>query len=199
MKPKRADLKALLVIAGLLCAPALFAAPQGKTQPKDNPEVPGLLKTLKEVTKDKKGRRDHEGQSILDQLTSLHPKLNKKQQRNVEKGVERVLLKARRKPDNVGLLLAAGEGLSKFGKAGASSLAKVANDKKFSKKEWLDFRAQMVRLLGRPAELAYKDQLIKFAVTHKDEQINGAAGYALGYYSKHPQKVRKEIAGRLIK
>jgi len=183
-----------LLLASLLTAPAIAQKPK---PPKDNPEVPTLLKTLSAVVKDRKGKRDEEGVRTLSTLTKLYPTLNKGQKADVVKGIGKVF-RARRKPEQVKLLLAAGEGLSKLGKPGADILAKQVDNRKFGKKDWLDFRAQLVRMLGRPAELKYKKMLVKLAVNDKDDLIRGAAGAALGNYAKHNEKVRKDIAKDLI-
>ncbi|GEM_PF-1429204 len=169
-----------------------------KAPVKDDPKIPALLKDLAGVVKERKGERDEEGIRLLDDLADRFPKLNPKQRKLVLKGVAKVL-SARRKPTKVGLLLAASEALSGFGEDGAKALAKVVKDRRFRDKEWMLFRAQVVRHLGKPASDAQVKLLLELALRDRFDQVRVAAGEALGHYAKKKEKLRKEIAGKLIK
>lgn len=191
-----------LLLAALLLTPALAVASlQGdkKVPPKDDPEVPGLIKSLTPIIRDRKATRDAEGVQILDKLSGLYPKLNDKQQKAVAKAVTSVF-KARREPDQVTLLLAAGESLSRFGADGADALVTVVDYRRWkNKREWQTFRAQIVRLIGRPAEKKYAKKLLDIALKDNSDQARAKAGEALGDYAKYDQKTRKPIVEKLVK
>ncbi|MAE76144.1 MAG: hypothetical protein CMJ85_04665 [Planctomycetes bacterium] len=188
----------------ILIAAAVASASlaQGKVPPpKDDAEVPELIKTLKKVVKTKKGVRDGEGQQILDKLSSRWKKLNAKQQKAVTKAIAGCF-KAKRKPDQVLLYRAAGEALSHFGRGGAKALAMVVEDRRFrNQKEWVVFRALMIRFLGRPAVTTDRipKLLMGLCVKDNDDQARAKAGEALGDYHKSKQEVRKGIVKALVK
>lgn len=198
MKRSMLLLSTVLLLGGL-CA-AAFSQGKKPTPVKDNPEIPGMLKDLSSIVRDRKGLRDADGEKILDKLSALYPKLNKKQRRSIVKAMSKVF-SAKRKVDEVNLLLAAGRSLAKFEEAGAKILSGLAEDKKrrWRKKDWLFLKAEMVRYLGRPAIVKYFDQLLDLATRDKYDIIRATAGEALGRYNKYDQKVRKRIAEKLIK
>jgi hypothetical protein len=200
-------LGAFMAICPLL--PSMAAAPdlgpstllqdKKKAPPKDDPAIPKSLKELEVIRKDKKGAQDAEGIGLINQMATRYPDLNKKQKKAVVKGLSQVF-KAKRTPAETRLLLAAGESLSKFGSEGAKELSKVCDDKRFGKKPWLQFRGRLVDFLGRPAEVGkIQKQLLDYTTRAPDDIIRANAGGTLRHYSKHGQKVRKEIASRLIK
>ena len=212
--PALAPVSALRLVPALLSPVPALLTPQGgkpasgkeagkkkddakKAPAKDDPEVLRLLKELKKVIK---GRADgdSEGARILDALADKYEALNAKQKKLVAKGVG-ACFKARRKPDQVVLLLSAGEVLSRFGENGAAILAKAAEDRRFKKKPWSTFRSQIVRNLGRPADKRYIRLLLDLALKDNDDQVRAKAGEALGYYAKFDQKQRKNIVGKLVK
>ncbi len=160
-------------------------------------EVAKLSKDLAAAVR-AKASRDGAGVAVLDKLSAMYPKLDDKLKKAVAKAVSRVF-RARRKPDEVVLLLAAGEALSRYGKPGANALAKVVENKKFRKRDWSAFRSQMVRLLGRPAEPKHIKLLIDIALKDNDDQARAKAGEALGDYAVFDQKVRKPIVDKLVK
>ncbi len=174
------------------------ASSKKKQPPKDNPEIPGLLKDLSKIAKDRKGRSDPKGIELLSKLTALFEKLNAKQQKLVAKGVGSVF-KAKRPAKSPDLLLAAGEAASRCGDAGAEVLVKAADNRAYKKKPWSLFRAQMIRLIGRPAVKKHAKFLLDIATRDPDDQARAAAGEALGSYSKYPQKLRKKIVDKLVK
>lgn len=161
-------------------------------------DVPEQLKALKDVARDRKGEKDAEGVDLINKLAAEYPKLDKKEQRDVAKGISDCF-KATREPTQVRLLLAAGEALSTMGEDGAKVLGKVCDDKRYGKKEWLEFRGQLVTFLGRPAEDKFSKQLVDYAVRDKDDLIRAMAGGTLKHYAGKDAKVRKEIAEKLIK
>ncbi len=198
---------ACLAVSPLL--PVVAAAPdlanvlllQGKKKapPKDDPAILKTLKELKSIRKDKKGSRDAEGVKLINELTKRYPSLNKKQQKAIAKGLGEVF-KAKRTPAETRLLITAGEALSKFEGEGAKVLAKLCDDRRFGKKEWLIFRGKLVSFLGRPAITgAIQKQLIDYCTRAPDDIIRANAGGTLRHYSKHDQKVRKEITKRIVK
>ena len=198
MKRATILLSSLVLLGGLIAAPVVQG---GKpTPPKDNPEVPGMLKDLKSIVKDKKGRRDADGERILDKLATLYPTLNTKQKKSIVKAMGKVF-SAKRKVTEVGLLLAAGRSLAEFEEAGAKVLSGLVEDKKrrWRKKEWLDLRAELLRYFGRPAIAKYAEQLLDLATRDKDDILRATAGESLGKYNKHDQKLRKRITEKLIK
>lgn len=187
------------LLATLALAISLPASPQGgkKAPAKDHPEVAGLIKSLATVVR-AKAARDGEGEQILDKLSSLYSSLNGKQQKLVVKAVNGVF-KAKRKPNEVTMLLSAGEALSRFGKPGAEGLAKAIKNRRWkNKKEWSAFRSQLVRLLGRPAEKKFSETLLDIALKDNDDQARAKAGEALGDYAKFSQKLRKRVVERLV-
>ena len=168
-----------------------------KTPPADDPKVAELLKALKKVVKGK-ATEDSEGARVLDELASKFDALNTKQQKAVADGVGDAF-GARRKSDEVVLYLSAGEALSRFGGLGASELAKVVDDRRFKKQDWSTMRAQLVRLLGRPADKRYVDLLLDIALKDNDDQARAKAGEALGNYARFDQGLRKDIFEKLVK
>jgi hypothetical protein len=180
-------------------APNPLSSQKVKTPPpKDNPQVIVLEKALKAIVADKKGRKDDEGVKILDKFTKLYPKLNKKQQKVVLKAASHVF-KARRKPQNPLLFFSGSEALGHFGGDGAKELAKLIQQKNFRHRDWTPLRVHLIKQLGKAADLSFVKLLLDLALRDKEDQVRGAAGEALGNYSKKKQKTRKLIVGKLIK
>ncbi|HHI79016.1 MAG TPA: HEAT repeat domain-containing protein [Planctomycetes bacterium] len=199
MRPNQGTQTLLLALLLGAAAPASLSSQKVKTPPpKDNPQVAVLEKSLKEIVADKKGRKDDEGVKILDNFTKLFPKLNKKQQGSLLKATAHVF-RARRTPQNALLFFAGSETLGHFGKEGAKELAKLVQNKTFRNRDWTPLRVHLIKQLGKAAETSYVKLLLDLALRDKEDQVRGAAGEALGNYSRKDQKLRKLIVGKLIK
>lgn len=198
------------LLIGVLSPLASLPAQDDKPDPSAKPtkeeirpdkEVAAKLDQLKEIANDKKFARDGEG---LDVITILVKKwqegLNDKDKKEVVKGIEGAMTKGKLRPaDKAQLYIGAATALGELGKDGAESLQSVFDDKRFpEKEEWVPFRAEVLKALGKTKDESRIKFLIKVARHHHEAQLEAAAGEALGNFEDCKEEVRKDIVSNLL-
>jgi ABC-type transporter Mla subunit MlaD len=176
---------------------AIAAGSPAAQEKADAPDVPALLKELREAQADRKGAKDTQARQVIDQLTAAYEKMDGKQKKDTTKGLKNVF-NIKRTPETAELLVAATEALSRMGADGARALEDVIENRTYKDKDWQTLRAQAVEALGKTADKdAVKSLLDLF--NDKFDKILAATGKALGNYGGASEQVRKQIVEEMVK
>lgn len=196
------------VLASLLALSPTTAQtpPAGGTPPApakgQDKEVADKLAALKEVVADKKFARDDEGVKLIDELLiKSKAGLEAKDQAAMVKGLDAVLSDGKlRPPDNTKLYIGAVQALGYCGAEGAKVLHDVYVDKRYpEKRDWVPFREQVLKNLGRTKDESQIKFLTNEAVRSPEAGLAAAATEALGNFDEAKEALRKEIVSELIK
>ena len=190
------------LLVSLLALTATLPAQGGAGAAPDKPdkEVAEKLKALKAVVADVKFEHDAEG---LDIITVLVQKwragLGEKDQKDIVKGLEDVLLKGKVRPaDRIQLYTGAAAALAETGAMGAESLKKGFDSERFGKSPYVPLREALLKSLGKTRNEKMVEFLIKIARNDPEAAFQAAAGEALGQFEASDQKIRKEIVDQLL-
>lgn len=190
----------LLLLGSVLIAQNPAPAP---TPPKGpDKEVAEKVAALKECILDKKCARDGEGVQIIDfllqklQAGTLEPK----DKATVVKVFGEVFTGGKLRPhDQTSLYAAAAMALGYCGTDGSKALKSAYVDKRFPEKpDWVPFREQLLKNLGRTKDESMVKFLCNEARRHPEPALQAAAGKALGNFKDSKESMRKEIVNELL-
>ncbi|MDP6930485.1 MAG: hypothetical protein QF412_12365 [Planctomycetota bacterium] len=165
-------------------------------------DVKEALKQFKDAVNDRKATKDQEAIGIIDSflMEKGYATFAKKEQSDVRKALSSALTstRVRREPEQKGVFVAAAVALGTMGKDGAKELVKAYKATKFKKKEWVSMRAVILKQVGKTKDVTQSKFLLDEATRAPEDPIMVAAGEALGGYQGEPQKIRKDLAKKLI-
>jgi hypothetical protein len=191
----------LLLLGGLLAAQNPAPAP---TPPKGpDKEVAEKIATLKECILDKKCARDAEGVNVVDFLLQKLQggTLEAKDKAAVVKVFGEVFTGGKVRPhDQTSLYAAAATALGYCGADGAKILkAAYGNKPRFPEKpDWVPFREQLLKYLGRTKDETMVKFLVNEACNNHEAALQKAAGEALGNFEGSKEAIRKEVVADLL-
>jgi hypothetical protein len=205
------QMRRFVLAFALALAPALAQTPPANQPPPakgPDKEVADKLAVLKDVVADKESKgdkkfaHDAEGVEAIDKLLiKSKAGLDAKDQAAIVKGLENVLTGGKlRPPDNTVLYVGAVVALGYCGVDGAKVLHDAYVNKRFpEKKEWVPFREQVLKNLGRTKDESQIKFLTNEALRSPEPALSAAAGEALGNFEESKEVLRKEIVSDLIK
>lgn len=182
-------------LAHLLAAATLGAQ---DPVPAPNPDLPRLLKELKDLVSDKKAALDFQAIGLIQVLAKDPEQRNPKDRDKVCKAIAEVFRTGKVRPADQDLLYReAADALTKFGEDGAKELRKICENKRFD--DLLPLRAHLLVCLGRTEDPDQVEFLADTATRAHQDELRAAAGEALGFYTSLADKPRREVVKQLLR
>ena len=190
----------LILMVGL-AAPGSLTAQEDTPKDRD-PIIEQALEQLEDAMKDRKAEEDGKAVNLLNTLKEKARKpLHPKDLKDMVKDVYKVFFAGPIRPAGKDQVYkAAAETLSTIGTEGAQVLMKVVEHGRFSNRDHIALKADLLEEIGKGGaeEPKIADYLLDVAVRSPEEQMMASAGKALGNYDKADIRVKREIVEKLI-
>jgi len=172
-----------------------------KKEPKKVKPNPQVKIELKELTRlaGRRGQEDAAAVEVIRKLVSLTAEGHRMDQTKTAATLGKILVYARRRPNDTVLFQACADALARLGEQGAKYLLKAIEHKKFDEKELLTFRCNMIRSLGKTEVVAVIKPLLDLMERDPHDKVNAAAVEALAAFAEAPLKDRKRIVEKVVK
>lgn len=194
-----------VLLAAILGAPDQVVAQRGKRDAALKDELKSYQSILR-AKNNRKGERDHEAIAVMKKVIGRFDKLVEKDRRVVIKALSDTFRNARRTAKTDRVYRAAVQSLGKTGKLGASPLRKLFKNPRIAKgsgaerKSFHPLRANILRELGKCQDGRTWEFLLDIALRNAEsDSFLAAAGEALGDFEKKDERLRKQIAHKLIR
>lgn len=167
-------------------------------EPPVDPALPGQLKELKDMLKDKDMTEDFRAISLMQKLREGLDQRNPKDKTKLAKGLGEVFQTGKVREGNRDIVYReAADSLGALGEDGAAELAKAVTHKRF--KDNIALQAHLTLALGKTEDPKQIDWLLDTMSRSPEDELRAAAGEALGSYGKADIKLKRDIVKEMVR